>query len=296
MKRLAGVFLVVTSHAFASTDPFECVDPDVAAAFLGSWHQDQPAFSTTIPEDFVTLSVPDGFVVVGSQSSSSHRSVVYKTDEDDPATAMSNSLDALRKDGWALVEQNLRGGFAGFQTHTRPSTRVVCRDSDPGVMNVTSAERAGETLISFGIYAQHASQTCADMSEKHGALLGRMSLSEHMPSLTLPSGAKTTEMGMGGSGDEMSSRVIVHSNHSREELLGVLGEQVRNQDWRYDSGWSGSVSSGSVWSLSNEDGPIVGVLRITEASSAVFNIRFSMSPVSVDKRAFSAGSFSSSSR
>lgn len=296
MKRLFAALLILAPNGFASTNPFECVDPDVVDAFMGHyWHQDPSTFSTAAPPDFVSLRLPEDFVLIGSQSSESHRSVVYKTDRD-ATTALSTSINSVKEDGWALIEQRSRMGFGGFEPQSRPVTQLVCRDSTPGVMSITSVDRSGRTLVSFAIHTQQASQTCADMNRERSNLLHRMPLEDYMPRLTLPSDVKTKDWGMGGSGDEMSSRVVLGTSRTRDELIGLLGEQIRNQDWRYDSGWSGSVSSGSVWLLSGgEDGEMLGVLRITEASSGVFNSRFSVSPVTVDKSTFSGGTFSSSS-
>lgn len=67
----------------------------------------------------------------------------------------------------------------------------------------------------------------------------------------------------------------------RSELMRYFDDQIRDQEWGYDSGWNGATTSGSVWIKTVSDGTeLVGMLRITQASDEVFNIRFTV--VTVD--------------
>ena len=78
MKRIALLILAapIISHA---DDPFACVDPDVARAFLGNWYQGRPQYSTSIPDDFFDLAVPASLSLVGSEATGALTTVVYTT-------------------------------------------------------------------------------------------------------------------------------------------------------------------------------------------------------------------------
>lgn len=293
MNRLAALLIFLSSPVLAS-NPFECVDPDFSSAFLDHWSQKRLTYSTTLPANFVPLDLPEELVLVGSLVSDSHMNVIFKSNER-RSDVLASTLDALKEADWKLVDQQRGMPRGGFQMSTQPTARVVCRDSKPGVMNIMARDVSGQSMVSFSIYAHQLAQTCDDLNQETRARHSTP-LMEYMPNLNLPSGTKTTNMGMGGSGDEMSSRVVVSTTRSREELLGYLGDQIGNQNWLLDTGWSGSVSSGTVWSMSSEkDGEILGVLRITQAANEVFNIRFSVSPITTNQNAFNVGSFSSSS-
>jgi hypothetical protein len=129
------------------------------------------------------------------------------------------------------------------------------------------------------------------MKRERGSVAHPIPLQRYMPKLELPADARWSNVSGGGSSDELNSRVTLNTSRSREELLSSLGEQIRKQGWQSDSAWSGSVSSGTVWLLSSEENEqILGVLRVAEPAAGVYNVRFSISPVAIDKSAISAGS------
>lgn len=291
MNRLAALLTVLAAPVLAD-DPFDCVDPVFLDAFLGHWGQQQSTYSTAVPPEFPPLVLPEELDLVGSQVSAVFMRVAFESSEP-RSEVVAKTLTALEMDGWKQVDQQRGMPRGGFTMSSQPVSRLVCRDSKPGTMNLTAREVAGRSILTLSIHGQQSRQSCADLEEQRrpghaGPLM------ELMPSLSLPPDAETTNVGMGGSGDEMSSRVVVSTTKSRQGLLEFLGNQIREQDWVADSAWSGNVSSGSVWSLSSADhGLFVGVLRITQASSDVFNVRFSISPVGSDQGLFAAGSFSS---
>ena len=60
MNRFVLLILAVSTASLAD-DPFACVDPDVAEAFLGGWSRGLPTYSTAVPDNFPELNVPDRF-------------------------------------------------------------------------------------------------------------------------------------------------------------------------------------------------------------------------------------------
>ncbi len=89
--RYAYVLTLTFSTVSFADDPFSCVDPDVADAFLGNTFQGASQYSTLIPDGFTTLNVPAGSSLVGSRVSNSITTVVYKTSMD-AATALNAAV------------------------------------------------------------------------------------------------------------------------------------------------------------------------------------------------------------
>jgi hypothetical protein len=103
-------------------------------------------------------------------------------------------------------------------------------------------------------------------------------LQSHLPILKLPEDAKFSNVGGGGSGDEINSRVDVLTAMGRAELLSFLGDQIQDQLWVFDTNWSGELSSGSLWTLDTpDDGMLIGTLHIFGPSVGAVRIRFSVS-------------------
>ncbi len=118
-------------------------------------------------------------------------------------------------------------------------------------------------------------------------------LHKYLPVLQVPAKAKASNIGSGGGGDEYSAHVVVSSTMGRAELMSYFDDTIRDQQWVPDAGWSGSTSSGSVWTKTDEDSKgMVGVLRIADAAADIYNVRFTVS--SIDPGKHFSGSSSSS--
>ena len=98
--RCVSLLMLAASAASYAEDPFSCVDPDVADAFLGNSYQGQGKYSTSIPGGFATLNVPGGLSLVGSKIADSMTTVVYKASMD-PGPALDAAVGAMAQSGWA---------------------------------------------------------------------------------------------------------------------------------------------------------------------------------------------------
>ena len=99
----------------------------------------------------------------------------------------------------------------------------------------------------------------------------------------MPANAKLSRNSSGGGGDEYSAYIVVSTTMSRDELLRHFDDQILDQLWLADTGWSGNSSSGSVWSeTGTNNDALIGELRVAEASIGVFNVRFTVSSVDPD--------------
>jgi hypothetical protein len=276
MNRSILLVLVVSTSSFAD-DPFACVDPDVADVFLGGWYQSPSAYSTSVPDNFAELSVPAGFTLVGSEVADSHMSVVYKTEMNVEA-AQSSAVSAMTDAGWMKMEDQRMSARGGFQTSTRPQATSFCRDDKPRVLSAISRRKSGQTYVSYSMHSQVQSQPCGEPTPTSRFDPYR-TLSGHLPALKLPEDARSSNAGGGGGGDEVNSHVDVLTTMSRAALLRFFGDQIQDQQWVFDTNWSGELSSGSLWTLdTRDDGMLIGTLHIFGPSVGAVRVRFSVSP------------------
>jgi hypothetical protein len=204
--------------------------------------------------------------------------VVYKTAQDADA-ALASSLDVFIGHGWKNVTHGIAAPHGGFQTQAMPAMATICREAAPVTMNILATERSGGTFVSLSVYDQAQTHSCAELASAFSAGAG-VTLMKELPDLMLPEGASASGSGMGGSGDEFSARVLASTPLNRDELIRHFGEQIQGQGWRFDTSWSGTLSSGSVWSKTKSEAEtLVGTLKIVQVSDDMFDIRFSVSPI-----------------
>lgn len=289
--RCVSLLMLAISAASYAEDPFSCVDPDVADAFLGNSYQERGEYSTSIPAGFATLNVPGGLSLVGSQIVDSMTTVVYKAGMD-AEPALDAAVGAMAQSGWVENEKQYRPVSRGFQTSSRPMATVLCHDDEPGTLSIIAIDKSGHTFVS---YVHHSvSQSCGDAP----AAPLRHDPSEMMrlvPTLKLPEGAKGTNTGMGGNGHEVGSHVDISGAMGRSELQNFFEDQIRNQSWEFQTGWSSHLSSGSVWMLdSADDGILIGTLHLFDSGVDPIRVRFSVNPADPTKGT-DRGSWSGSS-
>jgi hypothetical protein len=105
-----------------------------------------------------------------------------------------------------------------------------------------------------------------------------------VPTLKLPEGIKATNTGMGGNGHEVGSRVDISGAMGRSALQNFFEDQIRNQSWEFQTGWSSHLSSGSVWTLdSADDGILIGTLHLFDSGVDPIRVRFSVNPADPTK-------------
>lgn len=284
MNRISLVLLILPIAAIAD-DPFACVDPDVAAAFLENVYQNPPAYSTEIPAAFDGVHVPFDFEAIGSESNRHALRAVYKATVD-PDEAIERVVGNLTEDGWQSFA-GLAYRARGFQSQSTPKMARVCRDSEPGLLTISANEISGVTYVSVSIATREMDKACEDLgSQDHVARFERMNVFSELPNLEIPDNYQYTSSGMGGGGNEFHTDVTIVSGPSRTSLLSHLGDQIRNQGWGFDTSWSGALSSGSVWTKKLSDGEtLVGTLHAYGESSDPYHVRFGASPMNASSSA-----------
>lgn len=273
--RHAYLLILAIAHSAYADDPFACVDPDVADAFLGDSYRGRGEYSTSIPHGFADLTVPSGLSLVGSQTVNSMTSVVYKTNMGTDQ-ALSAAVGAMAEAGWTENEQQHGRVRGGFQTSSRPTATVLCNDDYSGALSVIAADKSGRSFVS---YVQHSvSQSCG-VTEPAPARHNPSEMMRVVPTLQLPAGAKASNTGMGGNGHQVSSHVDVSGALSRSDLSSFLENQIRDQEWEFQTSWSSHHSSGSVWALDTvEDGLLIGTLHLFDSGIDPIRVRFSVTP------------------
>ena len=289
MKWTILLAAIVTSASFAK-DPFSCVDPDFAEAFLGNSPYGRALHSTSIPDTFPVFDVPGGFELVGSKTINSSSTVVYRT-RMGAQSALDGATKTMNRDGWAQssTQQHRRRGFSARST---PSSALLCREGNTDAVSIYAADKGGQAFVSF---MQHdGTQSCgapAPASPHHDP----STMMRLLPDLELPEGVTATGTGMGGSGHEVSSRVDLSGASSRPDLISHFEDQIQQQGWEYQTNWSSRLSSGSVWMLdSAEEGVLIGTLHVFDTGADPVRLRFSVTPADSSKGS-NGGSWSGSS-
>ena len=279
MKRIALICLILPAAAIGD-DPFACVDPEFTDAFLGNAYVGRPTYSTDVPAAFTGLQVPESFSLIGSEISSHSVRVIYKTDESAEA-AVSAAVKRIAGDEWRDLPDIMRMPRGGFQNRAIPRMARLCRDTEPGLLSINASDADGRTYLSYAMSSYGEGQTCSAM-ESQSTMLGRragMGFWDKLPQLNLPDDTQSTSAGMGGGGNEYHSDIIVSSGMNRDILVGYLGDQIRDQGWTFDTGWSGNFSAGSIWSkTSQEDEMLIGILHAYGESPDTYRVRFAVSP------------------
>ena len=261
-----------------AADPFACVDPDIVDAFVGNPYAEPAQYSTELPAEAADLPLPADLELTGSMTRGANVTVAY-TSAQEAEAALAASVESLKRAGWQEPQPHPANPFhRGFHDASGPSTTVLCREDEPGALSVQARNRAGDSLLTFSLQRQGERSPCTTVPVT--APLLELPLSRYLPKLEVPKGAKIRNSGGGGSNHEYGTSVVVSTTLSRDDLLRHFDEQIRAQGWTADSGWSGGMTAGTVWTRSDaENRPLVGTMRIAEAAEGVFNARFSVMSV-----------------
>ena len=276
MRYACLLTLAITAPGHAE-DPFACVDPDVVNAFLGSSYHGDVAYSTSIPSGFGSLEIPAGFSLIGSQSSDTVNTVIYKsTAGAEPSLQV--AVDAMAKSGWQDKSKRQQRSMGGFQAYSMPLAATLCHEQDPYAIAVNATVKADTTFVSYTRF--EASQGC-EAEEAPSPRHRPESMMARIPTLDLPDGVRATNHGISGSGDEVSSQVDISSTLTVSELMSHFERQIQAQGWEFQTTWASRQSSGSVWILNtDEDGPLIGTLHVIDPGGQPVRIRFSVIPAS----------------
>lgn len=280
-RQLAPILMLVSclSGSALAQDLLECVDPDVREGLLSQGFETDRVVSRAIPDTFRSMPTPPEFEFVVSSVSSMQTSAIYKTSQA-ANNALGTMLRALQDDGW-----NARGMPAatqgGFVNSAMPSFSMVCRDNETAT--VMSRESGTATFVNLSVSAGNAS--CQNMASPVAGMLGGSDIGLFMPRLSLPEGARMSgaaggsflAIGSSSSGTDRSrsTSMAIETEMTGQDLLAHFEQQLGDQGWTYESGWSSRASSGSAWSARPENGAqLSGLLDIVTTESAGYHGTF----------------------
>lgn len=274
MKLLLRTLLLLPAVALGD-DPFSCVDPRLRAAFMQG-AIGESAYSTELPASFIAHATPPGATLVGSQVFGGTAStVIYETK--DASEAVEAVIAAFEQDGWQNLDR-YEGRGRGFQSSAMGNFSRLCRDDGDGILTLTTRKTADHTFLSMSVSSAGGQRTCDDVSaHMNMRRYNPMSLAKEVPNLDLPRGTVAHGSGSGGGHDEWETHTLVETDMDRSSLVSVLNDQIRDQGWAFDTRWSGSLSGGSVWSKTSEDGELlIGTLQAYGGTDDRLNLRFTI--------------------
>ena len=276
MKRIILLCMLIPTVALGD-NPLACVDPDFAEAFLINAQRGGSAYSTDLPLDFPQIRMPDSYLLVGSERNQYFDRVMYKTG-DGADTAVSVAIEGIVGDEWQDVSGLDRMSRGGFQTSAITNSAMFCRDTSPGTLRISANDVNGQIYLALSLSNSGQGPSCSELElQKQYRSRNVLDYMDELPRLILPDGVQSLGSGSGGGGGEYHSHITVTTSMSRESLVSHLGDQVRDQGWIFDTGWSGNLSSGSVWSRSSpEVGTMIGILHAYGESQESYNLRFAV--------------------
>lgn len=236
----------------------------------------ESVYSTELPASFISHQAPPGSSLVGSQVyGTSATSVIYETD--DASAAVEAAVAAFEQDGWKNLDRD-EGRGRGFQSAAMGNFSRLCRDDGDGILTLMTRKTADHTFLTMSVSSGGGQRTCDDVSgHMNMRRYNPMSLAKEVPNLDLPGGTVAHGSGSGGGQDEWETHTLVETDMDRASLLSVLNDQIRDQGWTFDTRWSGSLSSGSAWSKTAEDGELlVGTLQAYGGTDDRVNLRFTI--------------------
>ena len=274
MNRLPLLALFLPLACFGD-DPFSCVDPDVRSAFLPGYPVAY-AFSTELPEGFVAHAAPPSSRLIGSQSGANQMNAVYSV-KGDLRIAIDRVADSITDPEWSETPNDPALARKGFQARERPMVRQFCNDDGPTILTVGSTNNSPSGMVRISTHINPNMRSCADLAIRRNYMETRSQLAAELPRLSLPTDVRSSGTGSGGNKDSYDSRIDVTSDRSRESLLAILNDQIRDQGWTYDISWSGDRSAGSTWTKSSADGePPLGMLNAFGGRTGRLSLRFSI--------------------
>ena len=285
---LTLVLVLLASSSSAQEDLLACVDPDVREGLLFAG---TPATMTTttlvsrtVPDELTGLPESGDLEFIGSRVSQFQIVAAYKSALA-PSDAMNIASGFLREAGWLDFDMGTppRGGFT---TGDRPQFEMLCRES--ALANVASRASNDTTYVRVQVVPDRGGFPCGEISGVQRGLIARTPLGanlfDHMPTLVLPGGATTSDprfalapspTGFSGNNRRMSSEIDLETDLSAQDLVEHFGQQLEEQGWRYDSGWSGQYSSGSGWTLlPTTELELVGLLDVIALGSSGYRTTF----------------------
>ena len=288
----AFLFILFTGTSTAQEDLLFCVDPDVKEGLRIGAASRHTVVTRAVTEELIGVAEPEDFELIGSSESPFYTVAAYKSGST-PGDALEAASVMLGEAGWREYRHAVptRGGFVSGD---RPLNQSLCRDL--ATVSISSRLADNATYVSMNFSEVPRQISCDDMLSDSYSPFGpgssRLAIHDHMPALTLPEGAQTTDPrlaalgsmgGLSGSDRFLHTRVDIETDLSAQELVEHFAQQLRDQGWSDDGGWAGEISSGSVWLATPEaDLNLMGLLDVIALGESGYQATFRISILELD--------------
>jgi len=271
--KLIAVFLLTLATSSIADNPFACVDEDTMDAFFGFYSRAPDSFSTSVPDEFPPLVVPEGFSLVGSHRANSTILVAYKSSKD-VETAFNLGLNEFSQQGWQETT-NDRYRSRSFVSDSMSRGTYLCKAQGGALLGVNARQQNGKTFLLLS-YSTEESPMCGNDRQDSG--IGDSSdLMALLPELKLPGGIDWKNKRSGGSGHSVNSWIDLFGALSKQELQTDFEAQIEAQGWERQSSWTSEYSTGSIWLKGYmEDRILVGTLHLFDHGVDPIRARFSI--------------------
>ena len=243
--------------------------------------------SRSFPEFLTGLPPSDDFEFIGSSVAPFGTVAAYKTTLA-TGDAIGIASGMLREAGWQDIDTGTPPS-SGFVTGAQPQMGMFCRDDQE--LNVMAAAVDSTTYVRLQLWPDIGPGPCEEMLGSSGGLVvesfgtaGGPGLYEHMPTLVIPDEATVFNpyggylIGPGGFSEtarSVGTDVELETDLSARALLEHYGQQLEEQGWSRDTGWTGQSSSGSSWTRpSNGDLELAGLLDVVAISGSGYRASF----------------------
>ncbi|MCZ0951845.1 MAG: hypothetical protein OXQ89_11105 [Rhodospirillaceae bacterium] len=293
----ASFFVLFVGTSTAQEALLACVDPDVREGLRIGAASRHTVVTRDIPEELTGMAEPEGFEFVGSSESPFYTVAAFKADLT-PGDGLEAASAMLGEAGWREVQPIGPTTGGGFVRSDRPLNRSLCRDRTSVTISSRLANDATYVSMNISELPEGAFSSCDDrlIGTPEALALARRSpvfrLSAHMPSLTLPENARTMDPrlaalgsmgGLSGSDRFLHTTVDIETDLSAQELVEHFAQQLLDQGWSDDAGWSGETTSGSVWSATPEaELNLMGLLDVRALGETGYQATFRASVLEID--------------
>lgn len=275
----------------AATEFEDNVPEELVRVLLNSGFAQDVGLYQDIMADFPAFVLPDSFTVLGSLDQGFVQRVILETENNREQAGIA-IFDALSANGWLELPQpdmlQSTRGFVPSGRNTPTFTRSLCHD-DLGNINVSVQEKDDRNLVSLTrtnmAMINGIQPNCRDQVEQRtqGGMLGmgRMTggVMAHLPTLEMPEseGVNMAPIGLmqgGGSNSDWETRSNINIDWEIAALLEFFVDQIEEQGWIPDSGWSGSIAAGGNWTKTPEDNlDLVTMLSIVKTNDGIYELR-----------------------
>jgi len=262
----------IWSATVFSADLFECLGPDLIRSIIApTTTNNDIAISTDRPEGLGDYIVPDELEWIGAIHGEISKTIALRTSLPVDA-AQDLAVASLGSAGWEQMASPSMAPLV-FTFGADPISQVnLCREGVSGGLLVRDVD--GMRYINMRYSLQQQSSICSRGGRPPGLASMMGAMADVAPVLNFPAGTtRTGGTGSGGSGRDMRMTTSIVSDRSPQALVDVLGRQMLEQGWTFDSNWSGRHGAGATW-VRDQGQRAVGTLEIIEGADDDFDVQF----------------------